>query len=184
MTQLSRRGFLIAAAGCSAGLLLPGATSAAAATTPAVPRQTGRPANSASSAADVCTPNSTPSVLQASGQLGTVSALVRVRQVRDVTALRYQLTNTSDAPDTYVVSYTDDITTFDSHAVTITLQPGQVKRGALHGYLYHQFTFYVDLSDGTTLTLGPVGQQPTCELGTRKWRQPIYGAPKRHHGKG
>ena len=185
MTQLSRRGFVMAAACCSAGLLLPGSSSAAEAKPLAVrnvPRQAGRLTTAQTAAAAVCTPNPTPSVLQASGALGTVSALVRIRDVRDVTELRYQLTNTSSAPDTYVVSYSDNVTTFDSRAVTYTLLPGQTQKGRLHGYQYHQFTFYVDLSNGTSLALGPVGQQPACELGTRKWRQPIYAPPKRHHG--
>jgi hypothetical protein len=98
----------------------------------------------------------------------------------DSTRIRYGLTNISGAPDSYTVSFTDQVTMLSSRTIDIELQPGQSMSGVMYGSLNHTVVFYVDLSDGTVLSLGPVGELPACELSKRKRPRPIYQPPNRH----
>lgn len=184
MSPLSRRGFLFAAA--SAGVLAPAAEADAAsrAPIPAPSRTAGGAYVPPSSAAPaVCVPTTTPpGVMSATGSLGSVTATVHVRPLKDVVALRYRLTNTGDTGNTYVVSYTDQLTTFGSRAVPITLDAGAQHDGVLYGTVDHEFLFYVDLPDGTTLTLGPLNRMPPC-VGRRRPRPPIYQPSAHRHGR-
>jgi hypothetical protein len=105
---------------------------------------------------------------------------VRAAVHKDNVAIHYRLTNISDNQDTYIVSYTDEVTGFGSRAITHKIAPGAVKHGVLYGTLSHQFMFYVDLSDGSTLSLGPLNQLPYCELSHARKPKPIYQPPTRH----
>jgi len=159
MSNFSRRRFLITTATCAVAVTLP----------------------AAAAAASVCTPNpNPPTPNSASGQLGTVAASVKMTRRMDSTRIRYGLTNVSGAPDSYTVSFTDQITMLSSRAIVIDLQPGQSMSGVMYGSLNHTVVFYVDLSDGTVLSLGPVGELPACELSERKRPRPIYQPPNRH----
>lgn len=178
----SRRGFLLAAAATAAVPLHAASASAAgpvpAAAATSLATYTG-PDVAASSG---CTPSATlPGSTYASGTLGSLRASVTAAVLRDNVAMRYQLTNISDQQDTYVVSYTDDVTSYGSRAVSHTLAPGAVQQGVLYGTISHQFMFYVDLSDGSTLTLGPLNRLPHCELSRHRRPKPIYQPPTRHH---
>lgn len=187
MSPLSRRGFLFAAA--SAGVLAPAAHAAAASPTPAPVPSPSRVARGyyvpppGAAAPSVCVPTTAPpAVLHATGTLGSVTATVNVRTLKDVVALRYQLTNNGGTQNTYVVSYTDQATTFSSRAIPLTLDPGGQYDGVLYGSLDHEFLFHVDLPDGTTLTLGPLNRAPSC-VSSRKQRMPLYQPSARSDGK-
>jgi hypothetical protein len=152
MSVLSRRGFLVAAAVC--------AVSVGTAAAPAL--------------AD-CAPATDPvSPMSATGQQGTASVSVELTLLQDVTAIQYTLTNISDAPDIYTVTYNDQVTGRDSRESVIQLPAGGVQSTVVYGSLNHKFTFNVGLSDGTTLTLGPLGTLPACRLSNRKPPTPIY----------
>ena len=169
MANISRRGFLAAAATCTAAAGLPQTT--AYADGPGVgpvPRTPARPA--------ICIPvDQPPESASASGEQGTVSASVTVSNLTDNVAIYYTISNTSSETDTYTVSYTDQVTTQTSASVQTLLSPGQSFTGLMHGSLNHDFVFTVDLSDGTVLTLGPVGELPVCEGSRRPYPKPIYG---------
>jgi hypothetical protein len=168
-TAFSRRGFLLAAAAVAVPSQACGSAAAAEAASPA-------------DAAE-CTPSrDAPGDMHAAGTLGTVTAMVNVKLLKDVVAMRYQLENIGTAPGTYVVSYTDTVTTFDSRAVTYTLEPRGKLTGVFYGTIDHKFLFYVGLSDGSTLTLGPLNRAPHCAMNGRSPRPPLYqAAGRRHH---
>lgn len=159
MSTVSRRGFLVAAAACAVTLA------------PAV--------SAASSASAACTPNPNPAApLSATGKLGTASVSVRVTEFQDVTAIHYGVTNVGSAADTYLVSYTDTVSGMESGTVTVTLAPGQSQVGVLYGSLSHTFVLYINLSDGSTLELEPVGKVPHCAPTKRKYPRPIHNPGK------
>ncbi|HEX4787823.1 MAG TPA: hypothetical protein VH372_05135 [Actinospica sp.] len=189
MSRLTRRGFLLAA---TAGALTPASPAQAAmpaatpttAPTASAGAARGRvPLPEATDAPAACVPATGSSgVMQASGSLGSVAAGVRVKPLKDVVALRYTLTNTGGAQKTYMVSYTDQVTMFNSRAISHTLEPGEQRDGVLYGSLDHDYLFFVDLPDGTTLTLGPLNRLPSCKLSQRRPPRPVYQPPPRQHG--
>lgn len=179
----SRRGFLLAAATVALPLHAASAASAGEAASVAAAGRSSRAAypNPESTASPECAPAGNPSgTTYASGTLGSLSASATASVLKDNVVMRYQLTNIGDQQDTYVVSYTDEVTTFGSRAISYTLAPGAVQHGVLYGTLSHQFMFYVDLSDGSTLTLGPLNRLPYCELSRQRRPKPIYQPPTRH----
>jgi hypothetical protein len=179
MSNVSRRGFLAVAAACAAVAGLP-ASAARAEDPPAVPTPAESLPITYTAAPAVCTPVAVvPN--SANGQLGTVSAVVKVTRLTDVVTIYYTLTNISDAPDTYTVSYTDQVTTLNSVELTVALDAGQSQSGHLYGSLNHDFVVEVGLSDGSTLSLGPVGDLPTCKVSNRKYPRPIYQPHRRGH---
>jgi hypothetical protein len=184
MSPLSRRGFLLAAA--SAGALVPAAAAAAASPAPSPAGTAGGyvPPPQASAGPMGCEPTGTsPGVMHATGALGPVTATVSVRALKDVVALRYQLTNSGDTQNTYVVTYVDQVTTFSSRPTSVTVAAGGTHDGVLYGSLGHEFLFYVDLPDGTTLTLGPLNRAASCGSRRRR-RKPLYQPSTHHHGSG
>lgn len=185
MSNVSRRGFLVAAAACAATAGLPSASAAVSASAedpPSVPTPAVTLPVTHTAAPAVCTPADNPPVpTSANGKLGTVSAVVSMARLTDVVTLHYTITNVSDAPDTYTVSYTDQVTTLNSVETTIDLQAGQSHSGMMYGSLNHDFVFEVGLSDGTTLGLGPVGSLPNCKTTRRKYPRPVYQPHRRGH---
>ena len=174
MANVSRRGFLIAAAGCATVAGRP--ASAASGDGPSA-----GPIQDAPASPPACIPvTQPPDTATASGQQGTVSASVGVTNLNDVVAIYYTITNTSDASDTYTVYYTDQVTSLQSAQFVTDLDSGESFTGLMHGSLNHDFVFTVALSNGTTLTLGPVGELPTCGPTHRKYPKPIYGPKKIH----
>jgi hypothetical protein len=183
MSNVSRRGFLVAAAACAAAAGLPSASASASVEDPPdVPTPAVTLPVTYTAAPAVCTPADNPAVqTSANGKLGTVSASVTMARLTDVVTLHYTITNVSDAPDTYTVSYTDQVTTLNSVETTIDLQAGQSQSGVMYGSLNHDFVFEVGLSDGTTLSLGPVGSLPDCKTTRRKYPRPVYQPHRRGH---
>ena len=181
---LSRRNFLFAAATAAVPLH---AVSEASAVSAGSVAAAGRPSHAVFSSTDApaspdCTPSATaPGSMHATGTLGSLRASVTVAVLKDNVAMRYRLTNISDQQDTYTVSYTDEVSTFGSRGISYTLAPGASRHGVLYGTISHQFMFYADLSDGSTLALGPLNRLPYCELSRHKRPKPIYQPPTRHH---
>jgi hypothetical protein len=185
MSRLSRRGLLLAATAGALAPAIPAYAATPAATLPAsnAAAQGRVPLPEATAASAECVPTAGSSgVMQASGSLGSVAAAVRIKILKDVVALRYELTNTGDTRTTYVVSYTDQVTTFDSRAIDQVLEPGERRHGVLYGGLGHDFLFYVDLPDGTMLTLGPLNRLPSCKPSSRRVPKPVYQPPPCSHG--
>lgn len=171
--RLSRRGFLLATATATAsasGVLIPAAKPTP--TPPPLPTP-----------APCVTNGRPPGVMHATGSLGSLTAIVDVSALPDVVALRYRLANAGDASTTYVVSYTDQVTTFSSRGTPVTVEAGGRYEGLLYGTVDHEFLFYVDLPDGTTLTLGPLNRMPPC-VSSRKQPKPVFQPPPHRHGKG
>lgn len=166
MANISRRGFLVAAAACTAATGLPPADADAAEPQPRTP---ARPA--------ACIPvDQPPESASASGEQGTVSASVTVTNLTDVVAINYTVANTSAETDIYTIYYTDQVTTQTSAAIQTLLKPGQFFNGLMHGSLNHDFVLTVALSDGTILNLGPVGELPVCGGTSRPYPTPIFAA--------
>ncbi len=137
MPKISRRGFLTAAAGAAlAGASEPGASAALA------------PA-----------PGSAPSKPTSNASLGKLSASVDVVPLQDVVAINYAITNAAARAETCTVSYIDEVTGQASHGSVVHLSSGGTQTGVLYGNLNRDFTLNVDLSDGTSLRLGPVGKR-------------------------
>lgn len=138
MPHISRRGFLAAAAGAAVTSTLGPVACASAA-----------PASAASAQ---------PSPPATSGKQGTATASVTLTQAQDVTAINYTITNVSAHPDTYKVSYVDEVNGRSSRETVIHVPAGGTQTGVLYGSLNHNFTVIVGLSDGTSLRLGPLGK--------------------------
>jgi len=154
MPKISRRGFLTAAVG-AAVIVTPDCGADAA-----VNRGPG-----------TTSPQPQPSA--ASGKQGTVSASVSVLPQEDVVAIEYTITNVGSHPDNYTVSYVDEVSGRRSRKEVLHLSPGETRTGVLYGGLNHDFTLRVDLSDGTELSVGPVGERPSARVSTRPLPSPL-----------
>lgn len=139
----SRRALLTLSAGWATALTI-GETSWAAASEPA-------PGVSAS-----VTPSPTPPS-SASYADSAFQFNVFVRPVQDVVAIRFTVTNSGSAVDTFTLSYIDNRTGRKSRKHTLSLGPGEKHERDLYGGLDRDFMAEVCRgSSGNCVVIGPV----------------------------
>lgn len=107
------------------------------------------------SAAAAPTPSVTPS--SASYSNSAFQFDVFVRPVQDLLAIRFTITNSSPAVDSFTVSYIDNRTSRQSRLHSLSLAPGERQIVELYGGLDRSFNVKVcQGSAGNCATVGPV----------------------------
>jgi len=96
-------------------------------------------------------------------QQGNASVAVSVSSGRDVTLIRYTITNVGSSPDTFTVWHTDQNNGRQSRKLAYTIGAGQSRTGEVYGRINHSFVVNVCQSNGTCFAVGPVG--PIASLG-------------------
>ncbi|MFD7293006.1 hypothetical protein ACFV9W_06925 [Streptomyces sp. NPDC059897] len=139
MKEISRRTVLAGAVASTAALGLPAATAAAG------------PAREEPPTDNAC------------AELGATQVCVTVREVQDVSALQYVITNGGTQEETYTVWYTDLTGGPESGKVKETVAAGGAVVGYFYGAIQHCFTLHACDESGTEcVALGPVcGPNPS-----------------------
>ena len=86
----------------------------------------------------------------------TFNAAVTAREVQDVTAIVYDVTNLQATTENYSLSYVDDRTGRQSKVKVITVDPGQTETATLYGGLNRSFTAKVCPDTSPCVVVGPV----------------------------
>ena len=141
MPEITRRIFLTAAT-----LALASGSGAAAAASPEPRAATPRPRETTS-------------------QQGNASITVDVSSGRDVTLIRYTITNVGTAPDTFTVWHTDQVSGRVSRKIAYSLGPNEGATAEVYGRINHSFVVNVCQSDGACFAVGPVGPVPSAGIG-------------------
>lgn len=89
----------------------------------------------------------------------TLNVAVTAREVQDVTAIVYDVTNLQAATENYSLSYVDDRTGRESRAKVITVDPGETGTATLYGGLNRTFTAKVCPDTSPCVVVGPVSAE-------------------------
>ena len=143
MPEITRRGFLTAA---TLALASASGTAAVAAAAPK-PRA------------------ASPGPRDTHAQQGNASITVDVSSGRDVTLIRYSLTNVGTGPDPFTVWHTDQNNGRASRKLLYSLGPYASASAEVYGRINHSFVVNVCQSDGACFTVGPVGPVPSAGIG-------------------
>jgi len=148
MQEISRRAVLVGAATATIALSLP--TSAAGAKPADATPADATPADAKPAEAEALAPI-------ACGALGSTHACVRVRQLQDVSNIRFTITNGGDASASYTVRCVDQDGGPQPDPRTVSVEAGETVTDDFFGSLQHCFTLYVcPDAGGDCLIVGPV----------------------------